>query len=119
MKASQQEGQLFSDSIDQINNGIEAIINLYNDLELDQPFIQFDQEVLERIEKVKAKYGEAFVDQKINAVVKEVIEWLPLDENELEVKTTKPVRRKKADKEDEVKNQESDEVTKPEETSLK
>lgn len=97
MRANQEEGQLFSDSIDQINNGIETIINLYNDLELDQPFIQFEPDVLERIGKVKAKYGEAFVDKKINAVVKEMIDWLPLDEAQEEETSESANPRKKSE----------------------
>jgi hypothetical protein len=96
LKANHDEGQLFSDSIDLINNGIEAIINLYNDLEPDQPLIQFDQEVLQKIGKIKEKYGDAFVDKKINAVVKEMIDWLPVDDEEKD-KGSKTTRKKKAD----------------------
>lgn len=82
MKATPQEGQQFSDAIDLVNNGIETIINLYNDLEPNQPVIEFDETVLALIEKVKDKYGDAFVDKKVNSVVKELLEWLPLDEEE-------------------------------------
>ncbi|HSU79711.1 MAG TPA: atypical membrane-integrating protein (Mistic protein) [Candidatus Angelobacter sp.] len=99
MKANHDEGQLFSDSIDLINNGIEAIINLYNDLEPDQPLIQFDQEVLQKVGKLKEKYGDAFVDKKINAVVKEMIDWLPVDDEEKD-KGQKATRKKKTEQGD-------------------
>ncbi|GGE44647.1 hypothetical protein GCM10011391_24340 [Pullulanibacillus camelliae] len=82
MKANDQESQLFSDAIDAINNGMEDIINLYNALEEEQQLIQFEESVVAHIEKAKAKYGEAFVDQKINTVIKEMLDWLPLDDGE-------------------------------------
>ncbi|WEG12018.1 hypothetical protein PU629_18115 [Pullulanibacillus sp. KACC 23026] len=100
MKATPQEGQIFSDAVDLINNGIESIINLYNDLEPDHPVIQFDQDVVELITRVKEKYGESFVDKKVNSVVKEMLEWLPIeDKGEAktdgeEKETPSPVRRK-------------------------
>ncbi len=95
MKANEQEGQLFSDSIDQINTGMEAIINLYNELEPDEPFIQFDPDVIEKIRKVKEKYGDTFVDQKINTVVKEMIDWLPVDDQQLPPTATTPSKKTK------------------------
>lgn len=103
MKANHEEGQIFSDSIDLINNGIEAIINLYNELEPEQPFIQFDQEVLQKIGKLKEKYGNAFVDKKINAVVKEMIDWLPVDsdhDGDEKEKGQKGSKKKKSDPEE-------------------
>lgn len=100
MKANHEEGQIFSDSIDLINNGIEAIINLYNELEPDQPLIQFDQEVLQKIGKLKEKYGNGFVDKKINAVVKEMIDWLPVDSHDEKEKDQKGSKKKKSDPEE-------------------
>ncbi|GGH87459.1 hypothetical protein JOD43_003637 [Pullulanibacillus pueri] len=82
MKANNKESQIFSDAIDAINNGMEDIINIYNTLEEDQPLIQFDDAVVQQIEKVKQKYGNEFVDKKINTVVKEMLDWLPLEDTE-------------------------------------
>lgn len=82
MKASGKESQTFSDAIDSVNNGMEIIINFYNELEEDQPLIKFEDEVLEGIAKVKEKYGADFVDQKINTLVKEMMSWLPMNDSE-------------------------------------
>jgi hypothetical protein len=79
LKAGQDESKIFSDAIDRINQGMEDIINLYNELEEDRELINFDDDIAARIVKAKEKYGGEFVDQKINNVVKEIIEWLPLD----------------------------------------
>jgi hypothetical protein len=82
MKASAKESQAFSDAIDSVNNGMETIINFYNELEEDEPLIKFEDEVIEGISKVKEKYGADFVNQKINTLVKEMISWLPLNETQ-------------------------------------
>lgn len=82
MKASGKENQAFSDAIDSVNNGMETIINFYNELEEDEPLIKFEDEVAEEIAKVKEKYGAEFVDQKINTLVKEMVSWLPLNDPE-------------------------------------
>ena len=80
MKASDKESQAFSDAIDSVNNGMETIINFYNELEDDKPFLNLDDDVIEGITKAKEKYGTDFIDQKINAIVKEMISWLSLEE---------------------------------------
>lgn len=88
MKASSKESQAFSDAIDSVNNGMETIINFYNELEDDKPFLNLDDDVIEGITMAKEKYGEDFIDQKINAIVKEMISWLSLEE-------TKPTKTDK------------------------
>ena len=84
VKANEKESQVFSDAIDAINNGMEDIINIYNNLEGDRPLIDFDNDVIKQIEMAKAKYGDAFVAKKINTVVKEMLDWLPLNEEDTE-----------------------------------
>jgi len=82
MKANSKESQAFSDAIDSVNNGMETIINFYNELEEDEPLIKFDDAVIDEIMKAKGKYGNDFVNQKINNLVKEMLSWLPLDDGE-------------------------------------
>ncbi|WP_085521966.1 atypical membrane-integrating protein (Mistic protein) [Tuberibacillus sp. Marseille-P3662] len=84
MKANEADTQSFSDAIDQMNQGLEDIIEIYNNLEEDVPVIHFDDEVLAHIEKAKQKFGEDAVDQKLNAIVKEMLSWLPLDDEATE-----------------------------------
>jgi DNA-binding transcriptional regulator GbsR (MarR family) len=82
MKANPNETKIFSDSIDKMNEAIEEMIELYNGLEEDLPLVEFEKEVLKDIEKAKKVYGDKYVNKKINAIVKEVLSWLPLDEVE-------------------------------------
>jgi len=77
MKANTRENQAFSDAIDRLNSGMETIINLYNELEEDEPIITFDETVISAISKAKAIYGDEFVNQKINALVRETLSFLP------------------------------------------
>ena len=80
MKANNKESQAFSDAIDSVNSGMETIINFYNELEADEPHIKFEDSVIADIMKAKEKFGDAFVNEKINGIVKEMLGWLPLDE---------------------------------------
>ncbi|MGV3489210.1 MAG: atypical membrane-integrating protein (Mistic protein) [Tuberibacillus sp.] len=82
MKANNKESQAFSDAIDSVNSGMETIINFYNELEEDEPLIKFDDAVVDDIMKAKEKYGDDFVDNKINSLVKEMLSWLPLDQGD-------------------------------------
>ncbi|SCC16051.1 Membrane-integrating protein Mistic [Fictibacillus enclensis] len=82
MKLNKKSKKLYSDAIDRMQEGLEAMIDLYNEAEDDIPLINFEKEVQEEIEKAKSKYGSAFIDDKINAIVKEVLSFLPPDQQE-------------------------------------
>lgn len=77
MKLNPDEKQALSDSIDKLNEGLDYVIGLYNDSEEDKPVIDFDQSVLEAIEKAKQLYGAEEVTRKINTIIKEIFEFLP------------------------------------------
>lgn len=74
----------FSDAIDRVNEGMENIIELYNNLEEDEPLVDYEEDVAEQIERAKRKFGEAEVNKRINTVCREMLSWLPLDEVEAE-----------------------------------
>ncbi|MDN4072423.1 atypical membrane-integrating protein (Mistic protein) [Fictibacillus terranigra] len=80
MKLNKKSKKLYSDAIDRMQEGLEAMIDLYNEAEEDVPLIQFEKEVQQEIEKAKEKFGSSFIDGKINAIVKEVLSFLPIDD---------------------------------------
>ncbi|HLR61383.1 MAG TPA: hypothetical protein VK097_02975 [Lentibacillus sp.] len=73
MKASDLETKRFDKALDEI-------LDLFNNLEEDKPVIQFEADVLDKIERAKIKYGGDMVDEKINTVVHEMLSWLDLDD---------------------------------------
>ena len=76
MKANDIERKRFDEALD-------VIIDLFNNLENDRPIIQFDDEVVEQIEKAKIKYGEDTVNERINKIVQDMLAWLDLEDVEL------------------------------------
>lgn len=80
MRGKSDEIQKYSDAIDKMQEGLEAMIELYNDMEDDTPFIDLEEGVLEDLEKAKRIYGEEYVSKKVNTILKEVLTWLDLDE---------------------------------------
>lgn len=84
MKANKDDLNKYSEAIDRISEGNEAMIELFNELETDDPIIAFDQEVADNIERAKKKYGDDMVNAKINTVVREMLSWLDLDGVELD-----------------------------------
>lgn len=79
MKANEKDYQKYSDAIDQIQQGNDAMIDLFNEMEDDTELIGFDQKVVEQIEKAKVKFGDDAVNEKINTVVREMLSWLDLE----------------------------------------
>lgn len=77
MKANNVERKKFDKALDDM-------IALFNDIEDDKPLVSFNNDVIELIEKAKVKYGEVEVNKKINAICRETLSWLPLDDVELE-----------------------------------
>ena len=76
MKANDYETKRFDKALDEI-------LDLFNNLENDEPIIDFNDDVLELIEKAKKKYGIEQVSEKINSVVGEMLSWLELDDIDL------------------------------------
>ncbi|SHG27771.1 hypothetical protein [Ornithinibacillus halophilus] len=74
MKANEEEKKKFDKALDDI-------LELFNNLEEDEPIIKFTDDVFENIELAKKKYGDETVDEKINTVVREMLSWLDLDED--------------------------------------
>ncbi|MGR3763183.1 atypical membrane-integrating protein (Mistic protein) [Rossellomorea sp. NS-SX7] len=81
MRAKSDETEKYSDAIDRMQEGLEAMIELYNDMEEDAPFIDLEEEVLKDLEKAKQIYGEEYVSKKVNTILKEVLTWLDLEED--------------------------------------
>ncbi|SDQ26466.1 voltage-gated potassium channel [Virgibacillus subterraneus] len=79
MKANEKDYQKYSDAIDQIQQGNDAMIDLFNEMEDDTELIGFDQNVVNQIEKAKIKFGDDAVNEKINTVVREMLSWLDLE----------------------------------------
>jgi hypothetical protein len=77
VKATELESKRFDKALDEI-------IELFNNLESDDPIIHFSDEVIDNIERAKIKYGVNMVDEKINNVVSEMLSWLDLDDVELD-----------------------------------
>ncbi|MCA0986797.1 atypical membrane-integrating protein (Mistic protein) [Guptibacillus algicola] len=80
MKVKREESKALSDAIDHITEGLEKVVELYNESEEDEPLIQFEPIVVETIEKAKKVYGDQVVNNKLNNVVKEMLSWLDLEE---------------------------------------
>lgn len=80
IKANNEDQTAFSDAIDRANEGIEGIIELYNNLEDDEPLVDYEEDVAEQIEKAKIKFGAPEVNKRINTVCREMLSWLPLDD---------------------------------------
>lgn len=78
MKANEKDYQKYSDAIDRIQEGNEAMIELFNELEKDNPVISFNEEIMKSINKAKEKYGDEIIEQRINKVVAEMLSWLEL-----------------------------------------
>lgn len=73
MKANEKENKDFS-------NALDTIIELFNNLEDDEPLIEFGQDVIEDIERAKKMYGQNIINERINNVVREILSLLTLDE---------------------------------------
>ncbi|WP_077622862.1 hypothetical protein [Sediminibacillus massiliensis] len=80
MKATELESKRFDKALDEI-------LDLFNNLESDDPIIHFGQDVIDNIERAKKKYGDKMVDEKINTVVREMLSWLDLEDVELDKET--------------------------------
>ncbi|MBP1969115.1 voltage-gated potassium channel [Virgibacillus natechei] len=85
MKANENDYNKYSEAIDRIQEGNETMIELFNELEGDDPMIKFDNGVMETIERAKKKYGDDMVDKKLNNVVREMLSWLDLEDVDIDL----------------------------------
>ncbi|MEH7384826.1 atypical membrane-integrating protein (Mistic protein) [Bacillus sp. JJ1521] len=82
MKLNEIEKKSLSDSIDKLNEGLDFVIQLYNEAEEDKPLIQFDDDVINAIEKAKQTFGDEEITRRINTIIKEIFAFLPKDDKE-------------------------------------
>lgn len=82
MKLNEKEKQKLSESIDSMNEALDVFIEYYNESEEDKPLIEFEPDVIEAIEKAKIAYGETETTKRINTIIKEILSFIPKNENE-------------------------------------
>ncbi|MGM0846282.1 MAG: hypothetical protein ACQEUT_15000 [Bacillota bacterium] len=84
MKVDDKESNQLSQAIDQLSEGLDAIIELYNETVEDKPLLQLTEENEELLSKAIIKFGGKEVNGKVNKVIAELLEWLPLDDVEID-----------------------------------
>lgn len=77
MKLTDEEKSALSEAIDKMNEGLDVFIQFYNDGEEDRPIIEFTEDTVSAIEKAIDAYGKEAVTGKINAIIREVLSFLP------------------------------------------
>ncbi|MGA4718953.1 hypothetical protein [Fictibacillus nanhaiensis] len=73
MKYNKEDREKYSEAIDRMQEGLDTMIDLYNEAEDDEELIQYNEEVITAIRQAKESFGEDFINQKINTIVKEVL----------------------------------------------
>jgi hypothetical protein len=73
VKYNNEDREKYSDAIDRMQEGLDRMIDLYNEAEDDEEIIRYDEEVITAIVQAKEKFGDDFINQKINTIVKEVL----------------------------------------------
>lgn len=73
LKYNKEDREKYSEAIDRMQEGLDSMIDLYNEAEDDEELIQYDEEVIAAIRQAKESFGEDFINQKINTIVKEVL----------------------------------------------
>ncbi|WP_228116162.1 hypothetical protein [Fictibacillus phosphorivorans] len=73
MKYNKEDREKYSEAIDRMQEGLDSMIDLYNEAEDDEELIQYDEEVIAAIRQAKESFGDDFINQKINTIVKEVL----------------------------------------------
>ncbi|RZT21906.1 membrane-integrating protein Mistic [Fictibacillus sp. BK138] len=73
VKYNKEDREKYSDAIDRMQEGLDSMIDLYNEAEDDEDLIQYEEEVIAAIKEAKETFGNDFIDQKINTIVKEVL----------------------------------------------
>ncbi|MCM3718727.1 hypothetical protein [Fictibacillus phosphorivorans] len=73
VKYNKEDREKYSDAIDRMQEGLDSMIDLYNEAEDDEELIEYEEEVIAAIKEAKETFGSDFIDQKINTIVKEVL----------------------------------------------
>lgn len=73
VKYNKEDREKYSDAIDRMQEGLDSMIELYNEAEDDEDLIQYEEEVISAIKRAKETFGNDFINQKINTIVKEVL----------------------------------------------
>jgi hypothetical protein len=73
VKYNKEDREKYSDAIDRMQEGLDSMIDLYNEAEDDKDLIQYEEDVISAIKRAKETFGSDFIDQKINTIVKEVL----------------------------------------------
>jgi methionyl-tRNA synthetase len=76
LKYNKEDREKYSEAIDRMQEGLDSMIDLYNEAEDDEELIQYDEEVIAAIRQAKESFGEEFINQKINTIVKEVLSFM-------------------------------------------
>jgi hypothetical protein len=84
LKLNSSENKALSNAIDQVTEGLDAVIEIYNESEMDEPVLSWTDENLSRIKKANEQFGVKAVETKINNIVSEMLDWLPLDDEDEE-----------------------------------
>jgi hypothetical protein len=82
LKVDDQERNQLSQAIDQLSEGLDIFIELYNESVEDKPLLQLTEENEGLLSKAIIKFGGEEVNGKVNKVIAELLEWLPLDDVE-------------------------------------
>ncbi|KXZ13341.1 protein mistic [Bacillus nakamurai] len=73
MKVTNGEKEQLSTAIDRMNEGLDVFIQLYNESEIDEPLIQFEDETAELIKQARQLYGQEKLNKKLNAIIKQIL----------------------------------------------
>ncbi len=73
VKYNKVDREKYSEAIDRMQEGLDSMIDLYNEAEDDEELIQYDEDVIAAIRQAKESFGDGFINQKINTIVKEVL----------------------------------------------
>jgi hypothetical protein len=73
VKYNKEDREKYSEAIDRMQEGLDSMIDLYNEAEDDEVLIRYEEEVISAIKRAKESFGNDFIDQKINTIVKEVL----------------------------------------------
>ncbi|MFN2744040.1 MULTISPECIES: protein mistic [Bacillus] len=82
MKVTDQEKEQLSTAIDKMNEGLDAFILLYNESEKDEPLIEYEDETADIIKKAIEHHGKESINQKLNAIIKEILSFSLLQDGE-------------------------------------
>nr|WP_241748804.1 protein mistic [Bacillus sonorensis] len=65
-----------------MNEGLDAFILLYNESEKDEPLIDYEDETADIIRHAIEQYGKESINQKLNAIIKEILSFSLLKDGE-------------------------------------